>query len=149
MPTFQKRREFIEKRVQELCKFNYLKTRVVGPFPQRLNVHSKEHFEIYKKFSQAGKYSQREFLNQMERKKLQNRENIRSLSPQLEKSILVDSEINGSFISEKGSIHSMQKTSSAREFPKIGENRYESIRDMDEAIRSLSPLNRMTIDQIK
>ena len=90
MPTFKNRKEFIEKRVKELSKFNILKQKVSGPFPQRLKSNSKDHYEIYKKYSKARKYTQKSILNQIERNKIdkgmcQTQANYFPLSPQMKK----------------------------------------------------------------
>lgn len=77
LETFNKRREFIEKRINELLKFNILKQKVSGPSPNRMNMNSKEHYEIYRKFQQADRYTKMSIYNQFERKKIRN-----SFSPQ-------------------------------------------------------------------
>jgi len=69
MQNFNKRKDLIDKRVFEMKKFNTLKQKVSGPFPQRMSVNSKEKFEVSTKYSSASKSSKNSIMSQLERKR--------------------------------------------------------------------------------
>eukprot|EP00344_Euplotes_crassus_P008580 CAMPEP_0197017106 /NCGR_PEP_ID=MMETSP1380-20130617/79354_1 /TAXON_ID=5936 /ORGANISM="Euplotes crassus, Strain CT5" /LENGTH=300 /DNA_ID=CAMNT_0042444163 /DNA_START=289 /DNA_END=1188 /DNA_ORIENTATION=- len=164
MPAFIERRDFINKRAKELTKFNILKQKVSGPFPQRIKSNSKEQFEIYSKYSKARKNTQKSIINQIERSKHKEQEFLITVNeplpmspptqrlPKLMAERAESQTLNESLYASNQSVQN--ESDPQRRNSSVGLHHEtpfmkESMQNMDKAIKSLSPLNRMTTDQIK